>query len=233
MFFTRQGLEQATDATLASYKATRFPPGMACYDLCCGIGGDLLALGPRGEVVGVERDSVVACLAAANSQRLSPHTSRVLQQDVREIALEPDIAVHIDPDRRPAGRRTVRLARHEPPADVVQRLLAPRAAAALKLAPATDPDDPLLAGAELEWIGQQRECQQLVAWFGAAARNPGRRVATVLEATGTQPLAGRRRSRRAAASVRWRLAISIGAPRGRAGRRTGRPARAVNWIAAR
>lgn len=186
MFFTRQGLEQATAATLASYKATRFPPGMACYDLCCGIGGDLLALGARGEVVGVERDSVVACLAAANSRRLSPHTSRVLCQDVSDIALDPDIAVHIDPDRRPAGRRTVRLACQEPPADVVQRLLAPQAAAALKLAPATDPDDPLLAGAELEWIGQRRECQQLVAWFGAATRNPGRRVATLLESTGTR-----------------------------------------------
>lgn len=102
MFFTRQGLEQATDATLAAYKAVRLAPGLPCYDLCCGIGGDLLALGLRGETTGVERDPVVACLAAANGQRLSPQTCRVLQHDVTQISLEPAVAVHIDPDRRPA-----------------------------------------------------------------------------------------------------------------------------------
>ena len=48
MFFTRQGLEQATDEQLAAYKASRFVVGEAVVDLCCGIGGDLISLGRRG-----------------------------------------------------------------------------------------------------------------------------------------------------------------------------------------
>jgi len=38
MFFTRKGLEQATDEQVAAVKAARFPAG-AVADLCCGIGG--------------------------------------------------------------------------------------------------------------------------------------------------------------------------------------------------
>ena len=44
MFFTRLGLEQATDLWVAAYKARRFAGRSPVADLCCGIGGDLLAL---------------------------------------------------------------------------------------------------------------------------------------------------------------------------------------------
>jgi hypothetical protein len=44
MFFTRKGLEQATDEQIAAVKAARFPAGQPLADLCCGIGGDLIAL---------------------------------------------------------------------------------------------------------------------------------------------------------------------------------------------
>src|SRR3954467_7412065 len=52
MFFTRVGLEQATDQWVSRYKASRFtveragasPPPFLIADLCCGIGGDLQAL---------------------------------------------------------------------------------------------------------------------------------------------------------------------------------------------
>src|SRR5688500_18840355 len=54
MFFTPLGLEQATDETVAAYKSGRFPAGPRA-DLCCGIGGDLLALAARGAATGVER----------------------------------------------------------------------------------------------------------------------------------------------------------------------------------
>ena len=68
---------------------------------------------------------------------------------------------------------------------MLQRLSSRHPHAALKLAPATLADDPLLRTAELEWIGHRRQCQQLVAWFGTAAMSPGRRVATVLDDHGT------------------------------------------------
>ena len=43
------------------------------YDLCCGIGGDLLALAEHGETIGVERDPVTAYLAEANGRQLARH----------------------------------------------------------------------------------------------------------------------------------------------------------------
>src|SRR5207237_4747837 len=70
MFFTRKGLEQATDERLAAYKASRFPSGMRVADLCCGLGGDLLALAGRGPAQGVDCDSVTALLASANAAAL-------------------------------------------------------------------------------------------------------------------------------------------------------------------
>ena len=55
---------------------------------------------------------------------------------------------------------------------------------AVKLAPATEVPDAWADRAELEWIGNRRECRQLVAWFGGLARRPGGRCATVLDRTG-------------------------------------------------
>ena len=68
MFFTAKGLEQATDEWLAAYKAKKFADGDGgvLADLCCGIGGDLVALAGRGPVVGVDRDPVAALFAEAN-----------------------------------------------------------------------------------------------------------------------------------------------------------------------
>src|SRR4029078_11625759 len=73
MFFTRVGLEQATDEWVAGYKASRFtneragapPPRVA--DFCCGIGGDLMALARQAQAVGIDRDQVTAHFAAINS----------------------------------------------------------------------------------------------------------------------------------------------------------------------
>ena len=104
MFFTAVGFEQATDEFVARYKAGRFAAGGAVADLCCGIGGDLLALAARGPACGVDRDPVVTLLAAANVLAVVPQSvvsfsaADVETFDVRECA-----AWHIDPDRRPEG----------------------------------------------------------------------------------------------------------------------------------
>src|SRR5262249_33045961 len=66
MFFTRTGLEQATDEWVAAYKASRFPQGQTAVDFCCGIGGDLGAMAARGPVRGVDKDPVAVLLAEAN-----------------------------------------------------------------------------------------------------------------------------------------------------------------------
>ncbi len=74
MFFTARGLEQATDEIVAACTASRFPRGLPLAELCCGIGGDLLALAHRGPVVGVDRDPAAAILADANGRAVPPTT---------------------------------------------------------------------------------------------------------------------------------------------------------------
>jgi SAM-dependent methyltransferase len=181
MYFTRKGLEQATDEQVAAYKASRFPQDEWIVDLCCGIGGDLLAFAARGKAVGIDRDPVMAVLAGANAAAhgYDDERCRVVVQD----ASESDVGSgcwHCDPDRRAGGRRTTRGELFEPPLDVIDRLLTQNSRAAIKLAPATEAP-PVWAGTgELEWISRRGECRQQVAWFGSLALHAGRRAATVI-----------------------------------------------------
>jgi hypothetical protein len=73
---------------------------------------------------------------------------------------------------------------HEPPRCFLEKLVKTQPFTAIKLAPATAPDDPLLLDARLEWIGHGRECPQLVAWCGQAVKGGSGRVATLLGAEG-------------------------------------------------
>lgn len=189
MFFTATGLEQATDELIAGYKAARFGPCERIVDLCSGIGGDLAALARRGRTTGVDRDPVSVILAAANArvQLDSDCTVDVREGEASAADVADCDAWHIDPDRRPRGRRTTHADLHDPPPDTIARLLATNPHAAVKLAPAARFPDGWSESAELEWISRARSCRQLVAWFGDLARDAGRRRATLLGASG-EPL---------------------------------------------
>jgi hypothetical protein len=176
MFFTRVGLEQATDEWVGAYKATRFAGRHAVADLCCGIGGDLLALARNGPVVGVDCNPIAAHFAAINAN------TDVRAADVLEFDLDAIDAWHIDPDRRPTGRRTTSLAACQPNLATMERLLARLPHAAIKLAPACAVPAAWTRRCELEWISRMRQCRQLVAWHGDLAKTPGLRRATILAA---------------------------------------------------
>ena len=185
MFFTRKGLEQATDEQIAAYKAARFPSGELAVDLCCGIGGDLLALAARGSVLGCDLDPVSVILAQANLSVLGCDTSRSQAQvaDALELPLG-GAPWHIDPDRRPAGRRTTTGELFEPPLAALEQLLAAHPTAAIKLAPATILPDPWCERSQLEWLGSRGECRQQVAWCGDLTLHAGQRAATIVDAVG-------------------------------------------------
>ncbi|MBI3838852.1 MAG: SAM-dependent methyltransferase [Planctomycetia bacterium] len=190
MFFTPRGLEQATDEIVAAHKAARFIGRKKIFDLCSGIGGDLLALAQRGETVGVDRDPIMATIARANGRLVAATAEaplarggpEVCLQDVGRLDLAECAAWHIDPDRRPSGRRTTLVGLHEPGMEVMEKLLAQNPHAAIKLAPAAQLLPHWLEQAETEWISRGRECRQLVAWFGDLAGRPGTRSASVLGA---------------------------------------------------
>lgn len=185
MFFTPTGLEQATDQWVAAYKAGRFPAGRPLADFCCGIGGDLAALAGRGPATGIDRSEIAVLLAEANLAALCGPAAAALSGakacDVGQATLEEVAAWHIDPDRRPHGRRTTRVELHEPGLPVIEGLLAGRRDGAIKLAPAAEPPPHWQREAELEWISRGGECRQLVVWFGELAQSAGLRRATIVK----------------------------------------------------
>ena len=179
MFFSRLGLQQASDEITAGYKAGRFPAGVPLADLCCGIGGDLLALARRGIASGVEREPIAAIMAEANLAATG-RPGRVAIDDVAAVNVADYAAWHSDPDRRPSGRRTTRVELHEPRLEVIETLLRQNQQAAIKLAPAATFPEAWAEQVELEWISRRGSCRQLVAWFGSLAAHPGQRSATIV-----------------------------------------------------
>jgi hypothetical protein len=180
LFFTRRGLEQATDQWIAAYKAERLPAEVPLADLCCGIGGDLFALAANSPVTGVDRDPVHALLAEVNCRALGTPAHGVETVDAAAIDLGNYQAWHIDPDRRPSQRRTAQPCWSSPPTEVIDRHLCRHPDGAVKLAPAATVSDAWQANAERQWIGSGRECKQQVAWFGQLAWHAGKHTVIVL-----------------------------------------------------
>src|SRR5262245_8176477 len=150
MFFTRKGLEQATDEQVAEYKAARFPAGVEIVDLCCGIGGDFMSLAGRGPAGGIDSDPVAAIIAAANAR------CSVVVQDAAEYPVA-GLHWHCDPDRRTTGRRATRGELFQPPLAAIEKLLGQSRHAAIKLAPATEVPIAWSESGELEWLGSRGE----------------------------------------------------------------------------
>lgn len=192
-FFTPVGLEQATDAWVAAYKASRFPKGVPVAEVCCGIGGDLAALALENPVLGVDASPLTAAIAERNLQAVAGENAFAGVQ-VQAISAEEFLAqtrpedfpsIHIDPDRRSEGVRTSQIFWFSPGLEVIEELLEGRQTAAVKLAPGTQtPETWLYRADELEWISRGRECRELVVWFREGVRHSdgALRRATVLKA---------------------------------------------------
>lgn len=188
MFFTRLGLEQATDQWVAEYKAKRFAKLLRVADLCTGIGGDAIALAAAGfQVTAVDLDAGLLRFASANLAVHGQSFAGEKVQDAGTFAVKEFDAWHIDPDRRAADRRSTQLAVHSPNGQTIEQMLHQNPNAAIKLAPATDIPETWQRNMELEWISRGGECKQQVAWSGCLARAPGVRRATALSRHGTLP----------------------------------------------
>ncbi len=178
MFFTPIHLEQATDQWIAAHKAVRLTAeGDRSLDLCCGIGGDLLALASRGSAVGYDASPVACLFASANT---AAENAEIHAADVTTLPADPDAAWHLDPDRRATGRRATTIDAYAPSLAFIDAWRNANARGCVKLAPAAEAPVHWCRDAELEWITRDRECRQQVAWFGLAASAPGRRRATVV-----------------------------------------------------
>ncbi|MFC5028753.1 methyltransferase domain-containing protein [Streptomyces sp. So13.3] len=203
MYFTPDGVEQATRTEVAEYRAECFTAlGVRrLADLCCGIGGDAIALARAGvAVLAVDRDPLTCAVARANAESLGlADLIEVRCADVTEIATSGYDAVFVDPARR--GGRSGGVSRSQSVRGGGRatggRIFDPESyspslswaigaarevpVAALKVAPGIPheavPDD---AGAE--WISYRGDVKEAVLWFG---KNPGSVSATLLPSAGT------------------------------------------------
>ncbi|MEV7738642.1 methyltransferase domain-containing protein [Streptomyces sp. NPDC088921] len=189
MFFTPNGVEQSTRASVAAYRAERLRAlGVTSVaDLCCGIGGDAIALARAGiRVLAVDRDPLTAAAARANADALGlAGLIDVREADVTEVDTAPYDAVFVDPARRGGRGRIFDPEAYSPPLSWAVRAALEAPHAALKVAPGI-PHEAVPAEAEAEWISDGGDVKEAVLWFGTA---PGAVRATLLP--GPRTLLGR------------------------------------------
>src|SRR5215468_10718860 len=179
MLFTRGGYEQSSSETITRYRAGRFEDARRVADLCCGIGGDLIALASarsRVIVLAVDRDEVHVRLARHNAVVYDvSYRVATTVADVQDIRLAGIDAIFIDPARR-AGSRRFRAGVSEPPLDWCFGLAERVPAVCVKAAPGL-PAELIPPGWEAEFIADGRDLKEAVLWSPALATAPWARPA--------------------------------------------------------
>ncbi|MFE0920700.1 methyltransferase domain-containing protein [Streptomyces nigra] len=180
MYFTPNGVEQSTRASVAAYRAARMRElGIGSVaDLCCGIGGDAIALARAGiRVLAVDRDPLTVAAARANMAALGlADLVEVREADVTEVGTAGFDAVFVDPARRGGRGRIFDPEAYSPPLSWAVETARTMSHAALKVAPGI-PHEAVPGDAEAEWISDGGDVKEAVLWFGTA---PGAIRATLL-----------------------------------------------------
>jgi len=182
------GVEQATSMLTASHKARRFErlaPGRI-NDLCCGIGGDALALASVASTRTFDVDPLRVWMCGENLRR-SGFAVDGQCKDVETLDLDGEI-IHIDPSRRESdhqgrgqGRRAWGYSDYRPAPEFIRDLLERNPDSAVKLGPGIDVRDlPELDRMEVEFIQESGRLVQAVLWSGRLAENPGLHTASLL-----------------------------------------------------
>jgi SAM-dependent methyltransferase len=177
MYFTPEGLEQATRRPVAAHRAARLTAASTrtVIDLGCGIGGDLLATARAGIVcAGVDLDPLRVAVAEANLAALGL-AGAVMVADATGIDTGPFDVAFADPARRTGRGRTFDVDDWTPPWPFVEGLL--RRDACVKVAPGI-PHDLVPDGVEAEWVSDHGEVKEAALWSGRLATT--RRRATVI-----------------------------------------------------
>jgi len=167
MYFTREGLEQATRAPVARHRAARVAlGGPSVVDLTCGIGGDLVAFARAGlTTAGIDLDPLRVEIARANLAALGLGGA-VEVGDATTLDVAHFATAYADPARRGARGRTFDAHDWTPPWTFVESLLTGHAC--VKVAPGI-PHALVPRRAEAEWVSDQGEVKEAVLWSPALA----------------------------------------------------------------
>ncbi|MFC0864779.1 methyltransferase domain-containing protein [Sphaerimonospora cavernae] len=204
MYFTPHGLEQATRAEVAAHRARRIAAlgsksataagtGPRVLDVCCGIGGDLVALARAGcPVDAVDLDPLTAEVARANASALGlsspdlPAPVRVRTADAAQCDPRGYDLMFADPARRSVRGRVFDPMAYSPAWPTVLELVARAPVACVKVAPGI-PYEFIPDGAEAEWVSYKGEVKEAAIWTGTAWTGTGTegRRATLLPSGAT------------------------------------------------
>jgi SAM-dependent methyltransferase len=192
MFFTREGLEQATAEGLARHRARRFRGLGGIADLGCGIGGDTIALAERAPVWAADLDPLRLRMARANTAVSVPgRPVRFVQTDLlrpglfsagRNAPPRADFALFCDPARREEGRRVFSVARYAPPLAAVAgwRAAVAEERLCVKISPGVRWEEIEREPCEVEFVSWKGGLREAVLWYGGFRST--RRRATLLPA---------------------------------------------------
>ncbi|MFT4009548.1 MAG: methyltransferase domain-containing protein [Nocardioidaceae bacterium] len=173
MYFTRDGLEQATRLPVSRHRAARIAlaaplgqGGPTVLDLGCGIGGDLIALAEAGlTVAGIDLDPLRVAMATANLRALDL-PGAVAVRDGTTLDLDGFGVVFADPARRTPQGRVFAPGDYAPPWSFVETLL--ERTACVKVAPGI-PRDLVPDDVEAEWVSDHGELKEASLWSGMLA----------------------------------------------------------------
>ncbi|MGH3661007.1 MAG: class I SAM-dependent methyltransferase [Micromonosporaceae bacterium] len=186
MFFTRDGLQQATRGVVAARRAARLgsdPAVRRVADLGCGVGADAIGFARAGLWVhAVDADPDPVAAARANAEVLGLADQILVEQgDAVELPLAGFDAVYCDPARRAGGRRVFHPGAYRPNWDFLMALPTRVSRTVLKLGPGID-HSMIPAGAEAEWVSVDGDVVEAAFWHGPLAQVPRR--ASVLRSSG-------------------------------------------------
>jgi THUMP domain-like len=179
MFFTREGLEQASRPEIADYHAHRFVEEKIrrVIDFGCGIGADAMAFARAGlDVVAIERDPSTAAVATANLAGLAEVVCADAEMVGKQLMRTNDGAF-CDPARRTSSGRVWRVEDFSPSWSFVLRLLDRTRLTAVKLGPAL-PHRLIPAEIDAEWVSHRGDTVEVCLWDSPTST--GNRSALIL-----------------------------------------------------
>jgi SAM-dependent methyltransferase len=169
MFFTDEGLQQASSERMGAHVSARLRDAQRVADLCCGVGGDLISLAAARRVVAVDRSHLHVRMALANARVYHQDASLLgVASKAEDLRYGSFDALYIDPARRVDGQRLA-AGRSEPSLAWCLALTGQCEAVAIKHAPGLA-HHLVPEGWEIEFVAEGRRLKEALLWSPAVAR---------------------------------------------------------------
>jgi hypothetical protein len=188
MFFTQEGLEQASSKEIAEYRTWKIRQRLGdideIVDICSGIGGDTIAFALRWKVLAVEKDAEVIEIAKKNVavygkaeqvEFMHADILELIKDDAFRRRLRTTGCIFFDPARRSGDKRVTQGEFYTPPLSLVEELMKLNKNICVKVAPAID-YEALPYDCDIEFVSSRGECKEALLWFGGLKTGSARSI---------------------------------------------------------